>query len=62
MTLAAHAHFIGDPTSAKHHLLGLQKIVELRGGITTLSDNTKLVVELLRFECQYSLMYADYKD
>ncbi|KEY64585.1 hypothetical protein S7711_03645 [Stachybotrys chartarum IBT 7711] len=55
MTLAAHAHFIGDPTSAKHHLLGLQKIVELRGGITTLSDNTKLVVELLRCDLGIAL-------
>ncbi|KAH7313948.1 hypothetical protein B0I35DRAFT_436154 [Stachybotrys elegans] len=55
MTLAAHAHFIGDPASANHHLLGLQKIVQLRGGITSFSDNTKLAVELLRCDLGIAL-------
>lgn len=50
LALAAHAHFVGDFQSAKHHLGGLRKIVSLRGGIATFSDNAKLLVEILRYE------------
>ncbi|KAF6233984.1 hypothetical protein HO173_007814 [Letharia columbiana] len=48
LALAAHAHFVGDSESAKHHLGGLRKIVSLRGGVATFSDNAKLLVEILR--------------
>lgn len=47
-TLAAHAHFMGDSTSAKHHLQGLHKIVRLRGGVAALRSNAKLLIEILR--------------
>ena len=48
LALAAHAHFVGNFESAKHHLGGLRKIVNLRGGIATFKDNAKLLVEILR--------------
>ncbi|RYP02083.1 hypothetical protein DL764_005964 [Monosporascus ibericus] len=47
LTLAAHAHFIGESESAKHHLQGLHKIVNLRGGVTAFKDNAKLLIEML---------------
>jgi hypothetical protein len=59
MTLAAHAHFISDSASSKHHLLGLQKIVQLRGGIASFSDH-KLAIELLRFGSPYFPVYAEH--
>ncbi len=48
LVLAAHANFVGDFESAKHHLGGLCKIVSLRGGMATFKDNAKLLVEILR--------------
>ena len=46
--LALHAHFMLDYDTAKHHLLGLRKIVDLRGGLATFSYNTKMIIELLK--------------
>ncbi|RYP29727.1 hypothetical protein DL767_006602 [Monosporascus sp. MG133] len=55
LTLAAHAHFVGDSKSAKHHLQGLHKIIGLRGGITAFRDNAKLLVEMLRCDIGIAL-------
>lgn len=46
--LAFHAHFFLDYQIAKNHMEGLRKIVDVRGGLYTFKDNTKLVVELLK--------------
>jgi hypothetical protein len=47
VNLAVHAHMTGEDKSAKHHLDGIRKIVELRGGLNNLTQ-TKLLIELLR--------------
>ena len=49
LSLACHAHIAGDSKSAKHHLDGLRRIVNLRGGIATFRENSKLLVEILRY-------------
>jgi hypothetical protein len=48
LCLANIAHFINDYESARHHLEGLRKIVDLRGGIYAFGYNTKLTIELLK--------------
>jgi hypothetical protein len=37
-----------DYKTAKHHMAGLRKIVDLRGGLHAFSYNTKLIIELLK--------------
>ena len=46
--LALHAHFMIDYKTAKHHMEGLRKIVDIRGGLIAFSYNTKLIIELLK--------------
>ena len=46
--LAAHAHFSNDYDSAKHHIEGLRKIVDLRGGLNAFSYVPKLAIELMK--------------
>ncbi|KAF2787715.1 hypothetical protein K505DRAFT_353661 [Melanomma pulvis-pyrius CBS 109.77] len=46
--LAIYAHSTGDSKSARHHMEGLCKIVNLRGGVTAFRENTKLLVLILR--------------
>ena len=48
LTLAAHAHFVGDTEFAKHHLRGLHQILRLKGGMVAFRDNAKLLIEVLR--------------
>ena len=48
LTLAVYARFTVDSTSGKNHLLGLRKIVNLRGGIFTFRDNPSLLTEIFR--------------
>lgn len=48
LCLATYAHFINDYDSAKHHMEGLRKIVDMRGGINAFSYNQKLTIELLK--------------
>ena len=50
MGLAGHAHWMGDSKSARHHMKGLGKIVNLRGGVTSFRDNAKLLIEILRYD------------
>ncbi|KEF57424.1 uncharacterized protein A1O9_05341 [Exophiala aquamarina CBS 119918] len=45
--LALHAHFTNDYDTAKHHMEGLRKIADMRGGLVAFGYNTKLVMELL---------------
>lgn len=46
--LAEHAYFIGDFESSRHHMDGLRKIVNLRGGVDSFRDHSKLLIEILR--------------
>jgi hypothetical protein len=47
VNLAIHAHISGEHKSAKHHIEGIRRIVELRGGLGEFTQ-TKLLIELLR--------------
>jgi hypothetical protein len=47
--LVLHARIFGEDDSAKHHLEGVRKIVDLRGGIRNFTQPIKLVTELLRY-------------
>lgn len=46
--LAWHAHFDVDYETARTHMQGLHKVVDLRGGLSTFTYNTKLIMELLK--------------
>jgi hypothetical protein len=46
--LALHAHIMGHFDTAKHHMEGLRRIVDIRGGLAAFSYNTKLIMELLK--------------
>lgn len=46
--LALHAHFSNDHDTAKHHMEGLRKIVDIRGGLDAFSHNKKIIIELLK--------------
>ena len=48
IALALHARMIGDYESARHHMHGLHKMVDLRGGIAVVRHNTKLAMEIFR--------------
>lgn len=49
LILACHAHRLGQYSIARNHMLGLRKIVDMRGGIATLNGRTKLLIELFRY-------------
>lgn len=49
MALAGHALLTGDERTSRQHIQGLEKIVRLRGGIASFIENTKLLVEVLRY-------------
>ena len=46
--LAFFAHFMNDYCTAKHHMDGLCRIVQARGGLLTFTYNPKLILELLK--------------
>ena len=48
LILACHAHRLGQYRIARNHMIGLRKIVDLRGGIEALQTNTKLLIEMFR--------------
>ncbi|KAI1093645.1 hypothetical protein F5B19DRAFT_114841 [Rostrohypoxylon terebratum] len=54
LCLAFHAHLTGDLHAARHHIIGLRRIVDLVGGFEALRrDNAKVIVEVLR--CDISM-------
>ncbi|KAK9791481.1 putative Transcription factor domain-containing protein [Seiridium cardinale] len=53
---ALHAHFVGDYDTAKQHMDGLRKIVDIRGGLFAFSYNTKLIMELLKYVSQLNTL------
>ncbi|KAF7168374.1 hypothetical protein CNMCM5623_001457 [Aspergillus felis] len=55
LCLAMHAHFTDDYDAAKHHMQGLRKIVDLRGGLRRFSYNTKLIMEILKCDLGIAL-------
>ncbi len=46
--LALHAYFMNEYDTSQHHMSGLRKLVDIRGGLTAFSYNTKLIIELLK--------------
>lgn len=48
LTFAGHAVVTGDFETAKHHLLGLHQIFNLRGGASSFDHNPKQLIEIYR--------------
>ncbi|KAI0884091.1 uncharacterized protein GGS22DRAFT_189221 [Annulohypoxylon maeteangense] len=55
LALAGHALLMNEYVSARHHLEGLRKIIDLRGGLTTFKGSSKLLIEILRCDLGMSL-------
>jgi hypothetical protein len=49
LALAMHANISCDYVSARHHMEGLRRIVDLRGGLDIFRSNDKLMVEIIRY-------------
>ena len=47
--LATAAQFDGDAELAHQHMRGLRKVVDLRGGLIVFENNTRLLIEILRY-------------
>ncbi|KAF3916007.1 hypothetical protein AA313_de0210022 [Arthrobotrys entomopaga] len=54
LMLATYAHMIGETQTARNHILGLRKLILLRGGLRTFR-NSKLILEVLRTDLGISL-------
>lgn len=48
LILACHAHHLGQYSIARNHMVGLRKIVDMRGGIAALRTRTRLLIEIFR--------------
>lgn len=48
LKLAGAAQFDGNGETAKYHMQGLRRMVDLRGGLDVFEDKPKLLVEILR--------------
>ncbi|KAI1138436.1 hypothetical protein F5Y05DRAFT_384082 [Hypoxylon sp. FL0543] len=65
LALTGHAILVNEYASAEHHLEGLRKIVNLRGGISSLKNSAKLLLEILRcdlgmvFHCGSKPLFLD---
>lgn len=58
LCLVFHAHLMGEQQAALHHMRGLRKIVDLGGGLPSLSNNLKLMLEILRCDVGMALHYG----
>lgn len=47
VNLATHARLSGEDKSAEHHMEGIRKIIDLRGGLENVTQ-PKLLLELVR--------------
>ncbi|KAI1087099.1 hypothetical protein F5B19DRAFT_90877 [Rostrohypoxylon terebratum] len=56
LKLASAAQFDGDGKTAKHHMQGLHRMVDLRGGLDVFQDKPKLLVEILRCDLGIALL------
>ena len=48
LVLTVHAYMAGESEPARHHMMGLRKIVDLRGGVASFKESPKLLLEILR--------------
>lgn len=48
LILACHSHRLVQYSIARNHMVGLRKIVDMRGGIAALNTRTKLLIEIFR--------------
>ncbi|KAI1206379.1 uncharacterized protein F4807DRAFT_439859 [Annulohypoxylon truncatum] len=55
LALAGHALLMNEYVSARHHMEGLRKIIDLRGGITAFKGSSKLLIEILRCDLGMAL-------
>ncbi|KUI67267.1 hypothetical protein VM1G_02890 [Cytospora mali] len=55
LSLANHAHRLGQYEAARSHLGGLRKLVDLRGGISNFRRNPKLLLEMFRCDIGMAL-------
>ncbi|KAL2286471.1 hypothetical protein FJTKL_06839 [Diaporthe vaccinii] len=55
LILACHAHRLGQYGIARNHMVGLRKIVDMRGGITALKTRAKLLIEIFRCDLGMAL-------
>ncbi|OTA55494.1 hypothetical protein K449DRAFT_175142 [Hypoxylon sp. EC38] len=55
LCLTFHAHIMGDHEAARHHMLGLRKIVDIGGGLPVLKQNIKGTIEILRCDIGMAL-------
>ncbi|KAK4044293.1 hypothetical protein C8A01DRAFT_31610 [Parachaetomium inaequale] len=55
MGLAELSGMLADETAAKAHVSGFQRLVRLRGGITSFAGNTKLQIKIGRFDLAYAV-------
>ncbi|KAI0900058.1 hypothetical protein F4806DRAFT_277181 [Annulohypoxylon nitens] len=56
LKLAGAAQFDGNGETAKHHMQGLRRMVDLRGGLDVFQDKPKLLVEILRCDLGIALL------
>ncbi|KAF2165715.1 hypothetical protein M409DRAFT_24005 [Zasmidium cellare ATCC 36951] len=56
--LAGQALLMGEEKTARKHVVGMKRLVEMRGGLSTLEKNTKLLLEVLRIDISLAL-YTD---
>lgn len=46
--LATYSHLTNDYATAKNHLKGLRKMVDMRGGLSAFNHNSKFVIEMIK--------------
>ncbi|KAI1332848.1 hypothetical protein F5Y16DRAFT_356737 [Xylariaceae sp. FL0255] len=59
LTFVGHAFTAGDLVSAKNHLEGMRRVIDLKGGWSTLEGNEKLITEILRADLGMTLHTGD---
>ena len=61
MGLAGLALLSGDSKSAQHHVVGLHKLVGLRGSVSAFTHNAKLLMEILKYELPLIMHFYEAK-
>ena len=50
LALAIHAHTTGECETARHHMAGLRRLVDMRGGLAAFRGfHGKILIEMLRY-------------
>ncbi|KAI1080350.1 hypothetical protein F5B20DRAFT_540274 [Whalleya microplaca] len=55
LSLAVYSYLKSEYETARHHMEGLRKIVDLRGGLANFKNNVKLLIEMLRWDIGMTL-------